>query len=180
MRVEPVAAHHRPALVDFVAAITERDRAFVDRTLISQVKVASWTQAVPERRLVAVEDDGSVSGLVTVSPGVGWSSHTAEIRLIVRSDRRQGGVGRALAAAGIELARSMGIEKLTVETMAANAGGQATFAAHGFAVEARLPGHVRDDAGTLQDIVLLSRWLTDPPAERAGGASGGQDGSPTR
>src|SRR5829696_2345841 len=122
VRVEPVAAHHRPALVDFVAAITERARAFVDRQLISQVKVATWTQAVPERRLVAEGDDGSVSGLVTVSPGVGWSSHTAEIGLIVRSDRRQSGVGRALAAAGIELARSIGIEKLTVETMAANAG----------------------------------------------------------
>jgi L-amino acid N-acyltransferase YncA len=163
VRIEPVAAHHRQALLDFVSGVAERDRAFFDRTLLSQVRVASWTQAVPERRLVAVEDDGSVSGLVTVSPGVGWSAHTAEVRVIVRSAQRGRGIGRALASAGVDLAGEMGIEKLTVETMAANAGGQATFAALGFDVEARLPGQVRDDAGVLQDLVLLSRWLVEPP-----------------
>lgn len=159
MRIEPVSADHRGALATFVGGIAERDRVFVDRTLISQVKVASWTQAVPERRLVAIDDDESVAGLLTVAPGVGWSSHTADVRAIVRSDQRGKGVGRALAEAGIELATSMGIEKLVVETMAANAGGQATFVALGFDVEARLTGQVRDDAGELQDIIVLSRWL---------------------
>ena len=159
MKIEPLSAQHRSALADFVAGISERDRVFVDRTLISQIKVASWTQAVPERRLVAVEDDGSVSGLVTVAPGIGWSDHTADVRLVVRSARRGQGVGGALASAGVDLARRMGLRKLTVETMAANAGGQATFVALGFTVEARLDGQVRDDTGALQDIVILSRWL---------------------
>jgi L-amino acid N-acyltransferase YncA len=159
MRIEPLTAQHRDALVELVARISERDRSFVDRTLISQVKVVSWTQAVPERLLVAVDDDGSVSGLVTVSPGVGWSAHTAEARLLVGTASRGKGVGKALAQAGIELAESMGIEKLWVETMAANAGGQAIFVALGFAEEATLRGQVRDDEGTLQDIVVLTRWL---------------------
>lgn len=160
MKIEPVSARHREALEDFVASIGERDRAFIDRTLLSQVKVAGWTQAVPEKRLVAVGDDGSIGGMVTVSPGVGWSGHTADIRVIVRPDCRGQGVGRALAEAGIGLAKQLGIEKMTVETMAANAGGQAIFTSLGFAVEATMPGQVRDDAGQLQDIVVLSRWLT--------------------
>lgn len=143
----------------FVESVSEQDRVFVDRTLISQVKVAGWTQAVPERRLVAVDDDGTVGGLVTVSRGVGWSVHTADVRVLVRSSHRGRGVGRALAEAGVELAASMGIEKLTVETMAANAGGQATFLSLGFEVEATMQGQVRDDTGQLQDIVILSRWL---------------------
>jgi ribosomal protein S18 acetylase RimI-like enzyme len=168
VRIEPLSAHHRDAIAAFVASISERDRSFVDRTLISQVKVASWTQAVPERRLVAVDDDGSVVGLVTVSPGVGWSSHTADIRVLVSSAARGKGVGRALAAAGVELARSIGLEKLTVETMAPNAGGQATFLGLGFTVEATLPGQVRDDDGALQDIVLLSCWLGRPDGSSLG------------
>lgn len=159
MRIEPLAADHRNALVAFVESISEQDRVFVDRTLISQVKVAGWTQAVPERRLVAVDDDGSVGGLVTVSRGVGWSAHTSDVRVLVRSSHRGRGVGRALAEAGVELAASMGIEKLTVETMAANAGGRATFLSLGFQVEATMQGQVRDDTGHLQDIVILSRWL---------------------
>jgi ribosomal protein S18 acetylase RimI-like enzyme len=160
VRIEPLSAQHRSALANFVSAIAERDRVFLDRTLISQARVASWTQAVPERRMVAIEDDESVCGLVTVAPGVGWSSHTADFRVLVRSDQRGKGVGGALAAAGVELARNMRIEKLTVETMAANAGGQAIFMGLGFDVEARLPGQVRDDAGQLQEIVVLSRWLS--------------------
>lgn len=159
VKIERLTAQHQKALTEFVAGIADRDRAFVDRTLISQVKVAGWTQAVPERRLVAVEDDGSVSGLVTVSRNTGWSAHTADVRVVVRSARRGQGVGAALAAAGVELAESMGIEKLSVETMAANAGGQAIFVGLGFDVEARLAGQVRDDAGELQEIVILSRWL---------------------
>ncbi|HUC33357.1 MAG TPA: GNAT family N-acetyltransferase [Ilumatobacteraceae bacterium] len=160
MRIEPLTAQHREALVEFVAQIAERDRLFVDRTLISQVKIASWTKAVPERRLVAVDDDGSVGGLVTVSPGVGWSAHTAEVRLLVGTAQRGKGVGKALAHGGIELAQSMGIEKLWIETMAANAGGQAIFLAFGFTEEATLRGQVRDEDGNLQDIVVLTRWLT--------------------
>ncbi len=159
MRIEALTTQHRDALAVFVAGISARDRVFVDRTLISQVKVASWTQAVPERRLVAVEDDGSVSGLLTVSRGIGWSSHTADVRLVVHSDHRGKGVGGALAAAGVELANSMGVRKLSVETIAANAGGQATFVALGFEVEAQLRGQVIDDAGHLHDMVILSRWL---------------------
>ena len=161
MRVEPVSAHHRSGLVEFVSAIAERDRQFLDRTLLSQVRVASWTQAVPERRLVAVEDDLSISGIVTVLRGSGWAHHTADVRLVVATARRGRGVGRALADAAVELAKSMGIEKLSVETMAANSGALSTFMAIGFSMEARLPGGVRDGAGQLQDVVILSRWLTD-------------------
>jgi GNAT superfamily N-acetyltransferase len=159
MRIEPLSSQHRDALAVFVGGISEGDRVFVDRTLISQVKVASWTQAVPERRLVAVEDDDSVSGLLTVSRGIGWSAHTADVRLVVHSERRGRGVGAALAAAGLDLARSMGLSKLSVETIAANSGGQATFTALGFEVEAVLRGQVTDDAGNLHDMVILSRWL---------------------
>ncbi len=160
--IEPLAARHRKGLDEFVAAIAVRDRSFADRTLISQVAVASWTQAVPERRLVAVEDNGSIAGVATLVPGVGWSTHVAEIRVVVRGDRRGAGVGRALAVATIDMASTMGLRKLTVETIAANAGGQAIFQALGFAEEARLPGQVCDDAGSLQDVVVLSRWLDTP------------------
>ena len=159
VRIEQLSAAHRDALVAFVDNISPRDRRFVDRTLISQVAVASWTQAVPERRLVAVEDDGSVSGLTTVTRGIGWSAHTADVRVVVASSARGRGVGRALASGAVQLADEMGIDKLSVETMATNEGGQAMFLALGFAEEARLVGQVVDDNGKRQDIVILTHWL---------------------
>ena len=144
--------------------VPDGDRSFIDRNLLSQVAVAGWTQAVPERRLIAVDDDGTVAGIVTVVPGVGWTSHVGDIRLVVLPDYRGQGIGRRLAAGGQELAESLGMTKLMIEITATNTGGLAMFAAFGFAEEARLRGHVRDSTGTSQDLVLLSRWLGPPAA----------------
>ena len=160
MQIEPVTANHRGALVDFVSRIPPEDRGFFDRSLLSQVAVASWTQAVPERRLVAVED-GVVHGLVTVAPGSGWTSHLGELRLVVAPASRGRGVGRSLAEQAIELAGHMHLRKVTVDVMSTNLRSQAMFTALAFDEEARLRGQVVDGAGELQDIVVLARWL-DP------------------
>lgn len=161
MQIEPVTANHRGALVDFVSRIPPEDRGFFDRSLLSQVAVASWTQAVPERRLVAVED-GAVHGIVTVAPGSGWTSHLGELRLVVTPSSRGRGVGRALADAALELAVNLPLRKVTVEVMATNLRTQAMFTALAFDEEARLRGQVVDGAGELQDIVVLVRWLDRP------------------
>ena len=96
-------------------------------------------------------------------PGVGWSSHVGDIRLIVLPQFRGQGTGRRLAAGGQELAESLGMSKLMIEIPAANTGGLAMFTAFGFAEEARLGQHVRDAAGDYQDLLLLSRWLNGSP-----------------
>ena len=106
--------------------------------MLSQVAVAGWTQAVPERRLAAVADDGTVAGLVTVVRGVGWSSHVADIRVIVDPGFRGQGVGRTLADEGLQLAWSLGMTKVTVDVPAASSGALAMLGALGFVEEARL------------------------------------------
>ena len=161
MEVQPVRVEQRQALVDFASRIPDRDRSLLDAPLLSQVAVAGWTQAVPERRLAALDDEGAVIGLVTVVRGVGWSSHVADMRVIVDPNRRGQGVGRHLAEQGVELARELGMTKVMIEVMAANTGAAAMLAALGFEEEARLRGQVRDGAGQMQDLVLLSRWLED-------------------
>jgi ribosomal protein S18 acetylase RimI-like enzyme len=161
MQILPVTARHRDALVDFVSRIPPEDRGFFDRSLLSQVAVASWTQAVPERRLVAIDDDGDVHGLVTIAPGSGWMSHVGELRLVVAPASRGRGVGHSLAVQALELAATMDLRKVTVEVMATNTRTQAMFSTLDFAEEARLVGQVLDGAGGLQDIVVLVRWL-DP------------------
>ncbi len=163
MQILPVTARHREALVDFVSRIPAEDRGFFDRSLLSQVAVASWTQAVPERRLVAIDDDDDVvHGLVTIAPGSGWMSHVGELRLVVAPASRGRGVGHALAVQALELAATMNVRKVTVEVMATNTRTQAMFSTLAFAEEARLIGQVLDGAGGLQDIVVLVRWLDRP------------------
>ena len=164
MEIQPVRVEQRQALAEFASRVPERDRSLVDSPLLSQVAVAGWTQAVPERRLAALADDGSVMGLVTVVRGVGWSSHVADMRVIVDPAHRGAGVGRRLADQGVQLARSLGMTKVVTEVMALNTGALAMLGALGFAEEARLRGQVRDGDGQTQDLVILSRWLDDAPA----------------
>lgn len=158
MQIEPVAANHRGALIDFVSRVAPEDRGFFDRSLLSQVAVASWPQAVPERRLVAIED-GVVHGLVTVAPGSGWTSHLGELRLVVAPASRGRGVGQSLAEQAIELAGNMHVRKVTIDVMATNLRTLAMFTALAFDEEARLRGQVLDGNGDLQDIVVLARWF---------------------
>ena len=120
----------------FAARIPERDRGFLDRFLLYDVAVAGWTQPTPARRIAALEG-ADVVGLVTVEPQRGWMDHVGDFRVVVQPDARRTGVGAALIDHGVELARSLGVSKLSVEVMASNEGGLGLFERHGFDARGR-------------------------------------------
>jgi len=151
---------HRAQAEAFAGRIPADERGFLDRTLLTQVSVASWTQATPARRLGAFVDDELV-GLITVEPGTGWSDHVADFRLVVAPEARGQGVGRALVEAGMALGREIGLRKLTVEVMADRSGPIAMFQSFGFDREAVLRRQVHDGAGELHDLAVLGRFLQE-------------------
>jgi ribosomal protein S18 acetylase RimI-like enzyme len=154
----PLTADLREAAASFAARIPEQDRGFLDRFLLYDVAVAGWTRSTPARRIVAV-DGRDVVGLVTVEPQRGWMDHVGEFRVVVQPGARRTGVGATLIERGVELARSLGLGKLSVEVMASNEGGLGLFERHGFEREAVLRRHVRAGDGSLQDLVVLAREL---------------------
>ena len=158
LEYKPLTADLRGAVAAFAARIPDRDRGFLDRFLLYDVAVASWTQPTPARRIAALEG-ADVVGLVTVEPQRGWMDHVGDFRVVVQPDARRTGVGAALIDRGVELAQSLGVSKLSVEVMASNEGGLGLFERHGFTREAVLRRHVRDGDGSLQDLVVLAREL---------------------
>jgi ribosomal protein S18 acetylase RimI-like enzyme len=158
VEIKPLTADHRAQAEAFAATIPPDERGFLDRPLLSQVSVASWTQPTPAKRLGAFEGDDLV-GLITLDPGTGWTSHVADFRLVVAPQARGLGVGRALAEAGIELGRSAGFRKLTVEVMANRTGPIEMFESFGFEREAVLRCQVADGDGELHDLAVLGRLL---------------------
>jgi ribosomal protein S18 acetylase RimI-like enzyme len=158
LEYRPLTADLREAAAAFAARIPERDRGFLDRFLLYDVAVAGWTRATPARRIVAL-DGADVVGLVTVEPQRGWMDHVGDFRVVVQPGARRTGVGAALIEQGVELARSLGVTKLSVEVMASNEGGLGLFERHGFSREAILRRHVRNGDGSLQDLVVLAREL---------------------
>jgi len=140
----------------FFARIPEGDRTFFKEDVTDPITIDSWARDHRNQRLVAVADDGSVVGYLALMPGVGWSSHVGEIRLVVDPARRGSGLGRMLARHGLTEALGGGMTKVYVEVVADQTAAVGMFDSIGFQGEALLKDHVRDRDGHLRDLMILS------------------------
>ena len=101
----------------FVERFPAGEKAFFDRSLISQVAIAGWTRQTPGRRLGAFEN-GRLVALLSIIPGAGWVSHVGEMRLVVAPEARGKGVAGLLLERSNDLAHDLELSKLTIEVAA--------------------------------------------------------------
>jgi ribosomal protein S18 acetylase RimI-like enzyme len=148
------------ALRAFFERVPEGDRTFFRENVLAPGVIASWLADRHSRRLVAI-DGGGVTGYLAIIPQIGWTSHVAEIRLVVDPARRREGIGRALARRGLVEGLNMGLSKLVVEVAAEQEPAVAMFCAIGFEAEALFKGHVRDAAGQLHDLIVLAHFVDE-------------------
>jgi ribosomal protein S18 acetylase RimI-like enzyme len=159
MDIRPLEAGLTSQLQEFFAAIPEGDRTFFKEDVMDAETVAAWTTDARSRRLVAVDDEGKIVGYVAVMPGVGWSSHVGELRLVVSPQCRRQGVGRELARHALIQALELGLSKVFVEVVADQVGSVEMFLHLGFEGEALLKDHVRDRDGEVRDLLLLAHQV---------------------
>jgi RimJ/RimL family protein N-acetyltransferase len=152
----PVGPGDADALAAFFARVPEGDRTFFKEDVLHTPTIASWTEDRRNRRSLALTTDGSVVGYVAVFPGVGWSSHVGELRVVVDPAARGRGLGRELARRGLLDALELGLSKLVVEVVADQAASIGLFQSLGFEAEALLRDHVRNRDGELRDLIVLA------------------------
>jgi ribosomal protein S18 acetylase RimI-like enzyme len=75
--------------------------------------------------------------------------------MLVAAERRGSGVGSALVAAAIELARTRGLHKLTLTVFPHNEAAIALYRKFGFVEEGRLAAHIRRSNGELWDLIQM-------------------------
>ena len=146
-----------PAFARFASGVPDGERRFLKENL--EDLEGDFAAAVSDRgvrRLVAVEPDGDIVGLAGAFPGSGWSSHVAELRVIVSANHRRRGIGRALAQAALIEALELGCSQAYVEVVAEQEALVAMFQDLGFEPEALLTDFVRDGAGEFHDLMLLT------------------------
>ncbi len=154
MNVEPLAEGDVDRVVAFFDRVPEGDRTFFKEPVSGEPTVRAWL-AGGSTRLLAVDGD-DVVGYAAVIPGVGWSSHVGELRLVVDPARRRQGIGHALAKDALAAALTAGLGKVVVEAIATQDATIALFAGLGFQPEALLVDQVRDAGGELHDLMVLA------------------------
>jgi ribosomal protein S18 acetylase RimI-like enzyme len=154
-QVRRLAVDDEAALGAFLAALPPGDRTFIKEEVDDPRIPAAWVADAVTVRGVAL-DNGQILGLVAILPGVGWSSHVGDLRLVVHPEHRRRDLGTELARWGLVSAVEMGLKKLVVEVVAEQEAAVAMFLGLGFEAEALLKDHVRDREGRLRDLMLLS------------------------
>lgn len=160
MEIGPVRAQDESHLRAFFERVPEGDRTFFREDVLAPGVIESWLAEDPPLRYLARDGD-DVVGYVAVLPGVGWSSHVGELRLVVDSTRRRQGIGKALARHGLLRGLEQGLTKLMVEVVAVQDPAIEMFNALGFEAEALLRDHVRTGDGSLQDLIVLAHFVED-------------------
>jgi|SRR5215216_914558 ribosomal protein S18 acetylase RimI-like enzyme len=148
------------AVEAFLDRIPKGESTFFKEDITADGVVERWAADTTTRRTLAC-DDGSVVGYAAVIPGVGWSSHVGEIRLIVDPERRRSGIGHELARRALLDALQAGMVKVVVEVVADQEAAIHLFTGLGFTPEAILSNHVRDRAGELHDLMVLAHDVED-------------------
>ena len=156
--IRPLAESDRQALLAFGRALPLDDLLYLEDDFHSPEIISRLVNAheAENWRQVVAEADGEIVGYSSARRLPGWSSHVADIVLLVTPGWRRSGLGTALAQAIFDAARDLGATKVIVEMLSEQKSGEAIFERLGFRVEGTLTGHARDRRGQPHDLLILS------------------------
>ncbi len=160
METRPFTPDDVAALEAFLDRIPKGESTFFKEDITADGIVRQWAADTAARRTLAWDGD-QVIGYTAVIPGVGWSSHVGDVRLVVDPERRRSGIGHQLARRALIDALRAGLRKVVVEVVADQEAAIHLFTGLGFTPEAILSNQVRDRSGEVHDLMVLSHDVED-------------------
>jgi L-amino acid N-acyltransferase YncA len=161
MSVIELTADDADAVLEFFFELTAEERTFFWDDLTDPAVVSRWV-GDPHRSPMCIVDEGRIAAFAALVPQTEWSSHVAELVLVVAGRARRRGYGRTLAQAMLIGALRRDFTKVTVQVAADQPGAIAMFQGIGFQAEALLRDHLREpETGQLHDLVILSHLVEE-------------------
>lgn len=161
----------RDPVLAFARGLPEEDLLFLRVDLTQEPVVDEWlsnVQSGHSASLVAYDANGLIGYATVHRDPAPWTRRVGEIRINVSPAYRARGLGRNLTAQIFDVARELGLKKLTANMTTDQRGAQAAFRRLGFVPEAVLADYVEDRKGRLHDLVIMCYdidGLTDRMAE---------------
>jgi hypothetical protein len=91
--VRPMTHEDGESFSHFASQVPAGERRFLKEDLDELAHASPRNRAgLQPRRLVAVAEDGGIVGVAGAFPGSGWSSHVAEVRVLVSATHRRHGL----------------------------------------------------------------------------------------
>jgi RimJ/RimL family protein N-acetyltransferase len=156
------------AVLEFAKKLPTHDLLFLPRNISEPKVLSAWINEIERgaiTSLLAVKEGRVVGCGTLVRDPHSWSPHVGELRMVVSTDVRGQGVGRALSQETFLLALGAGLEKLSVQMTVDQRAAIALFESLGFKAEALLRDHVRDIDGKKHDIVVLGHNISQFAAQ---------------
>jgi RimJ/RimL family protein N-acetyltransferase len=156
------------AVLEFAKRLPTHDLLFLPRNISEPKVLSAWINEIERgaiTSLLAVKDARVVGCGTLVRDPHSWSPHVGELRMVVSTDVRGQGVGRALSQETFLLALGAGLEKLSVQMTVDQRAAITLFESLGFKAEALLRDHVRDIDGKKHDIVVLGHNIAQFAAQ---------------
>lgn len=134
-RIEPASAGDLPQLADLLDLLFTQEADFTPDRAKQEQGLRLIVESPHVGVILAARDGGVLAGMVsllfTVSTAEGGPACWLE-DMVVRPDRRGGGLGSRLLQSAIGYARTHGFRRITLLTDRANAGAIKFYGRHGF------------------------------------------------
>lgn len=152
-------AADRDAMVAFAKALPRQDVLFLRMDISDPRNVDEWVRNVEAGRSATVlaYDGERIAGYATLHHNeVLWTRHVGEIRTNVGGDYRGIGLGALLVEEMFQIAKDLGLKKITAHMTSDQKAARSTFERIGFRPEALLADHVVDAEGRTHDMLIMS------------------------
>lgn len=146
-------------MLAFARALPEHDLLFLRRDITQPTAVDGWIRDINAGLIstVLATVDSNIVGYGTIHRNdLRWSSHVAELRVMVAEGMRGKGLGQILTQEAFAIALASGIEKIVAQMTLDQKGAIATFEGIGFRPEALLRDQVKDRDGNKHDLLVLT------------------------
>src|SRR6266404_5989414 len=160
--LRPLKTSDEKAFHEFFLAVPEQERMFIKHRVTKSELIREWCQNIDLGRnlpLLALASNRIIGDATLHQQLGGWKRHIGRVSVLVHPQFRGRGLAKALVVEIIEIARSIGLEKLEAEFIGEQQTAIKMFGLLGFASLLRLPDYVRDMKAVSHDYVLMGVGL---------------------